>query len=186
MRRTVLAWCALVLGGMCGTASATSIEYRLSNVSSNTWQYDFTVNNDSLGVEVDEFSIFFALGGFANLQVVAQPGSWDNVVLPPDPLLPADGLFDFFALGAGIGAGGSLAGFDVQVDFFGAGVPGGTPFTIVDQNNFAVPLDSGMTTPVGGVTPVDEPGTLSLSAGVLLALAVACSTRRRRGQSRPN
>lgn len=169
MRTTISVCAAIALGALTSTASATVISYDLSNVSGNTWQYDFNVANNSLGSPINEFTLFFDFATFSKLAFVAQPAAFDQpaAVAQPDPGLPAAGFVDFLSSTIGLGAGAALGGFVVQADFSGAGAPGGPTFTVVDPSSFAT-LDSGNTTanqPAG----VPEPGTLALFGVGLLA-----------------
>ena len=144
-------------------AHATTISYGVSNITANTWQYDFTVDNNTLGIPITEFTIFFAADSFSNLQVVQVPQTWDPVIVQPDTALPDDGYFDVLALATGIAPGTELSGLRVLADFAGTGTPGALRFTIVDPANFAVPLESGVTT-------VPVPGALALLASGLVGI----------------
>lgn len=142
---------------------ATTVSYAVNNLAANTWQYDFTVDNNSLGIPITEFTVFFDAASFSNLQVVQLPLSWDPLIAQPDNALPHDGYFDALALAAGIAPGAALGGFRVLADFAGIGTPGALRFTIVDPGNFAVPLES-------GVTIVPVPGALALLASGLVGI----------------
>jgi hypothetical protein len=155
-------------------ANATLISYEVTNLAGNSWEYTYTVVNDTLGVDIEEFSIFFGLESFANLTIGSTPADWDPLVLQPDPSLPDDGLYDALALAIGIAPGALLGGFSVQFDFLGVGTPGQQFFQVVDAATFGL-LDSGFT--VRNVTSVPEPGTAGLMA---LGIAVLAGLRRRR------
>ena len=93
--------------------------------------YQWTVFNNSLAV-VEEFSIFFDVAVFATLSNPQAPMGWDPLVLPPDPLLPEDGLFDALAdPGPGIAQGQSLGGFSVDFTFVNAVPSPVTPALLV-------------------------------------------------------
>jgi hypothetical protein len=176
MKRLVKWMCALMAAlGLAAPASATSIGYDLTLVAGNTWQYDFTIGNDSLGVPIDEFTLFFDLGSFSNLVVTASPAGWDPLVAQPDPGLPQDGFVDWLALLGGVAPGDTLSGFQLQVDFSGPAQPGAPLFTVVDPNTFDT-LDRGVT--ASNAAPIPEPGTVALVLLAMLALAARALARR--------
>ncbi len=158
------------------TASATVISFDATNIAGNTWEYSYTVENDSLAVDIEEFTIFFDLGIYENLVIGTAPAGWDPLAIQPDPLLPDDGFYDALALGVGIASGASLGGFTVQFDFLGAGAPGSQFFNILDPFTFDL-LDSGETVPAPGVG-VPAPGAL-----LLLAIGLLGLSRKRRIQN---
>ena len=143
--RGVLALGLMLLG--MHTAMASTIWYNLSNISGNTWQYDYVISNDSSSINIDEFTVYFAYGQYANLSVVSAPTNWDPLVVQPGNFLNNDGYYDALALGNGIMPGNSLGGFSVQFDYLGSGTPGAQSFDIVDPNTFA-PVESVVTSPV--------------------------------------
>lgn len=152
-------------------AQATTITYNVQNIAGNTWEYIYTVDNDTLSVDIGEFTIFFDVSLYQNLAMAAAPVGWDPIAIQPDSLLSSDGFYDALALGSGIAPGGSLGGFSVRFDFLGTGTPGSQPFEIIDPFSFSL-IDSGTTilfvsAPPG---PVPEPGTLALFALGLIAL----------------
>ncbi len=150
-----------------GSVSAATITYSTTNVTGNTWLYDYTITNDTLGTPLEEFTIYFDVALYANLVVESSPTDWDPLAVDPDPLLPDDGFFDSVALISGIAPGDTLSGFSVSFDFLGAGMPGAQPFDIVDPNTFAV-LENGFTTPA---TVVPVPAAVWLFGSGLLMLA---------------
>jgi hypothetical protein len=131
-----------VLAG--SSVSATMINYDINNLAGNTWEYTYTVSNDTLGVDIKEFTIFFEVGLFENLVASSTPLLWDPLTIQPDPGLPDDGFYDALALGPGIAPSDSLGGFSVQFDFLGAGTPGSQFFEVIDPSTFNT-LDSGFT-----------------------------------------
>ena len=123
----------------------------------NTWEYSYSVNNDTLASDIEEFSIYFDLGLYENLALATAPANWDPLALDPDLSIPDDGLYDALALVSGIAPGDMLSGFFVRFDYLGSGIPGSQFFEIVDPNTFAV-LDSGNTMSAS----VPEPETIWL------------------------
>ncbi len=175
-----------IMAGLLGLAAAmpthaTTVRYDLSPVSGNTWEYVFSVTNDSLATSIDEFTVFFDHSLFSNLQLVAAPAGWDPLAVQPDPGLPQDGFFDWLALGAGIGSGQSLGSFQVRVDFSGNATPGGSLFEVIDPKTFET-LDRGFTTAT--VAAIPEPSTIALmTSGVLLTFLRGRSRSARKRKS---
>jgi len=168
--RHLVSGLAVLFGlGSPSAASATLIEYELTNLSGNRWEYAYTVTNDSLGSALEELTIYFDATLFENLAVTGSPVGWDSLVVQPDLSLPDDGFFDSLSTLGGLAPAGSQSGFRVAFDFLGTGTPGAQPFEIVDPITFAV-LDSGQT------TAVPEPG----SAWLLVVAAAALGLRRAR------
>ncbi len=128
-------------------AQATTVTYSVLNSSDTTWQYDYTVTNDTLGSALREFTVFFDRTQYANLVVNGSPVDWDSLVAQPDNNLPDDGYFDSLNTATGLAIGASQSGFLVQFDFLGTGSPGSQAFNIVDPDTFDV-LDSGSTSAV--------------------------------------
>lgn len=159
-----------------GSAHATLIEYVATNLGGTTWEYEYTITNDTLGFDIEEFTIWFDYTLFDNLAIGPGPAGWDPLAIQPDPGLPDDGFFDSLALAGGIASGATLGGFTVTVDYFGAGAPGAQFFEIVDPLTFAT-LDSGMTVQAQPPQPIPEPGMIALLAAAALAFVAA---RRRR------
>ncbi len=158
-------------------AAAAVITFDATNVGGNTWQYDYEVANDSLGADIEEFSIFFAPGVYENLSVSGTPVGWDSLVVEPDTEIPDDGWLDSLALGAGIAPNSLLAGFSVRFDWLGQGAPGSQDFAIIDPLSFET-LESGSTRSAG--TPVPEPGTLALLGLGLLGMRLSRKSKQLR------
>ena len=153
---------------------ATTIEYSATRIAGKQWQYDFTVTNDTLTTNIQEFTIFFDLIKFENLSVAGSPSNWDSLVVQPDISLPDDGFFDSLAFDTGITPGLSRTGFSVLFDWLGLDSPGSQPFTVVDSTTLAT-VDSGTTcSPCGVTNPVSEP---SLTWLLFLGIFVGVKTR---------
>jgi hypothetical protein len=125
---------------------ATTVSYELQHLTGDTWQYTYTLANDTLAADIEEFTIYFDPGLFENLAATDTPADWDPLVVQPDPGLPVpdDGFYDALALSVGIAPGGSLSGFEVQFDYLGTNSPGAQFFEVIDPDTFAT-LDSGFT-----------------------------------------
>lgn len=144
---------------------AATVAFTVNNISGNTWEYQYTVTNDTLGSSLEELTIYFDATLFENLSLPSAPVDWDPIVIQPDLFIPDDGFYDALALVSGIAAGDTLGGFSLLVDYLGAGVPGAQFFEVVDPFTFTV-LESGMTSPV----PLPPAALLFLSGLGLLGL----------------
>jgi len=138
----------------------------------NQWAVDFTVTGDGSPSVINDFTIYFPDATFASLSLAASPAGWDSLIVQPDTTLHSPGFLDSLALGAGIGTGASLGGFEVKFSFLGGGSPPPLRFDINDANFHAI--YSGLTS----VTAVPEPET----AWLLLVGLGAFAGRRMRQQ----
>ena len=154
---------SLIALALLPTAKASIITYSVADVSGSTWQYNYSITNNTQPANIGEFTVFFTLNQYSNLTVEASPGNWSSIVAQPDPNLPADGFFDSQALDAGVAPGKSQNGFSVQFTWLGQGTPGAQLFNIVDPNTFAT-LEAGNTT---SATPVPLPESALLLASAL-------------------
>jgi hypothetical protein len=167
------AWVAL----FANIASAALIQFGATDLGGERWRYDYVVDNDG-NTPIDELTIFFDLGLYANVAVASAPPGWDAIVVQPDPDLPDDGFFDALALGQGITAGAGLAGFSASFDWLGTGTPGEQRYDIVDPQTFAT-MESGTTT---NIVPVPATAMLATSAVMaVLPRMKRVSRRRQRG-----
>jgi hypothetical protein len=150
-------------------AGDAAIMYEATYIGGDTWEYNYTVENDMLPGDIEEFTIFFDLDHYDNLGSASAPSDWDPLVIQPDGSLPHDGFYDALALGPGIAPGDSLGGFSVLFDFLGTGTPGSQTFDVVDPFTFDT-LASGTTVLTPPVSePVPEPGTIVLLGTGLLS-----------------
>lgn len=167
---------ALLVLLLCATsaAHATSIGYTATSLGATQWRYDYTLSNTTLSVPIEEFTLFFSAGLYANLRDASPVPGWDLLLVQPDPAIPASGYLDALALAGGIAPGATAAGFSLTFDYLGAGSPGAQPFSILDPVSF-IELEAGVTQP----TAMPLPSTpWLLLAGVL---AMACLRRRQLG-----
>jgi hypothetical protein len=157
-----------------GGANSAVITYQVSNVSGDTWQYDYTVTNDgSTTGNIRLFDILFDPGIYdePTLTITSEASlaaDWDQKLLASGLLVPA--AYDVLATGSGIGTGASVAGFSVRFHWLATGAPGTQPFEIYSADNFQL-LGSGTT------SSVPLPATLWLIGPALAA--VAARVRRR-------
>jgi len=142
------------------TVQATPIFYQVQNLSGNSWEYTYTVDNQ-LATPIEEFTIYFDLGVYENLVITGSPTfDWDGLAIQPDPLLPDDGFADWLAFGLPIAPGEALGGFTVMFDYLVTGTPGSQFFETIDPNSFDV-ISEGFTRPLPSDS-VPEPGILVL------------------------
>jgi len=145
---------------------ASTINYSVDPLTGNTWEYTFTVVNDTLVQDIEEFTILFDSNLYTNLVVGSTPVGWDPLVIQPDTALPDDGFYDALALSTGISSGNALTGFSVQFDYSGANAPGSQFFQIIDPVTFGA-LDSGTTQ----LVPLPAAVWLFASGGLMLAVS---------------
>lgn len=150
------------------SAYATTILYNTTNVIGNTWEYAYTVSNDTVPSDINEVVILFDYGLYENIGVVSSPSDWDTIAVQPDLIFdyPDNGYADSLALVSGITPGSSLSGLTISFDWIGSDTPGAQSFEILDPNTFDI-VDSGNTAPA----PVPEPATLLLLGTGLLSMA---------------
>ncbi|HCU67045.1 MAG TPA: hypothetical protein DF774_14920 [Rheinheimera sp.] len=124
--------CYLVLSFQ--PAWATIITATTSNVSGNTWESRYTINNNT-GSAIKWFTIYFDFNHYSNLVYIptAEVGvDWD--VFSVEPFLSSDGFVDAFSFGDGIGIGQSLSNFVVRYQFSGQYLPVMQSFEVYDPD----------------------------------------------------
>lgn len=170
----------LLILGITSPSYATSILFNTTDLGGGTWEYEYTVTNDTLLTDIEEFTVFFEYGLYDNLIVTTPltPG-WDELTANPVLIFgsPNDGFYDALALGLGIAPGNTASGFSVSFNWSGAGTPGSQPFDIVDTLTFLT-IASGITTSSSGA-PIPEPGTLMLLGSGITGITGLSFLRRR-------
>lgn len=170
-RLGIARWVLVLLLLMAPASYASMITYETTDLGGGSWRYDYELVNDTLGLAVDEFTIWFDLALFSNLRDATGPTGWDLLAIQPDPGLPDDGFFDGLALLAPLGTGETRGGFSISFDFLGVGTPGAQRFDFIDSVSFSL-LDSGGTTLRAPPASVPEPGSLLLLALGLASVAL--------------
>ena len=148
---------------------ATIISYDLVDLGLGSWEYTYTVDNNTLAAAIDEFSVYFDYGLYDNLAVTSPLLGWDELVVNPDLIFgfPENGYYDAAMTGVGINPGEMKTGFSVSFDWLGQGTPGSQHFEIIDPNTFNI-LDQGQTQLLANNTVVPEPATMfMLGSGIL-------------------
>jgi len=133
----------------CSPVNATVVNYDLVDLGGNNFEYVYAIENDTLQVPVEQFTIWFGFALYSNLAIeTLDPltAEWDEIVLPPEPLLEDDGAYDAKALDLGIGVDETINGFSVSFDWLGTESPGSQYYEIIDPVTFET-IDSGFTVP---------------------------------------
>ena len=130
------------------SAGATIVSYSLTDLGSDSFEYVYIIENDSLQVAIEQFTIWFDEQLYDNLQVTTQSplsDGWDEVILPSSGFgIPLG--YDADTLGSGVGSGLSVEGFSVSFDWLGTGQPSYQPFEIINPSDSQT-IDSGNTVP---------------------------------------
>lgn len=154
---------------------ATTVFHNVNDLGGGIWEYDYTVANDTLTSDIEEFTIYFEYGFYDNLRVTTPLAvSWDELTVNPDLIFgfPEDGFYDALSLVSGIAPGNTKSGFSVTFDWLGSGTPVSQYFEVVSSTTFDV-IDSGNT------SRVPEPSAL-LILGTGIAGLVGLSRRLKR------
>ncbi len=167
----------LLLLSVTSAVNASVVQYSLTSLGGNSYQYEYTVSNDgSLGGDIEWFALQFdpSLYDETSLTIVTpEPlnSEWDQLILGSGLLIPA--AYDVFAVSNGIAQGTSQTGFAVQFAWLGAGLPGSQTFEIYDPVSNDL-IDSGTT-----VVPV--PGAFMLFLSALFGMGLFNVKRRIHG-----
>ena len=169
------------------TAGAVTIDYNLTNIGGNRWQYDYKITNDQ-NTELNWFAIDFDDSDYFGLQVESRPPNWEAEATQPEYYFGDFTIGDVqvWTYNAGI-AHGELLEFSVSFGWLGAiDKPVGGEQELMA---FAYDFDSGeidftdvATTSVSDVYPgkVPEPQTFMLLGTGLLGLIAYCRRNRKR------
>lgn len=133
----------------------TQIWYETTDLGLGRWECTYDVENISLSVPIEEFTIWFDYDLYDNLIVTTQatPAGWDQSVWQREPVLLDDGGFDAAALVSGIDISQIVGSFSVSFDWLGTGRPGSQYYEIIDPTDYHT-IEDGWTVP--------EPATLCL------------------------
>lgn len=164
MSRKILLGLVLVTA-FCRASNATLIDYTVNDLGGNSFEFVYTVVNDTLQIPIEQFTIWFDEALYDNLQITTQSplaDAWDEIILGS----PGFGIpigYDALTLNTGIAAGDSTAGFTVTATWLGQGQPENQSFEIIDPDTSQT-IDSGQTIP--------EPVTMLLLTCGLIGLRV--------------
>jgi hypothetical protein len=160
MNRTIRAAFVAVALLAATWANAVTVTFTATPLGGATWRYDYSIGNDTLAGDIEEFTIYFPPDLYANLVGGATPG-WDILVVQPDPQIPDDGFYDGLTLGpGGIAPGATATGFSITFEYLGQGNPGTQAFEVVDPQTFA-PLFAGSTVAAAVPHDLTDPDALA-------------------------
>jgi hypothetical protein len=163
-----------------GSLAAAQVSYTVADVSGSTWEYNYSILNNTAVTSIGEFTVYYTLGEYSNLKLESSPKNWSSIVAQPDASLPADGFFDAQALDGGLTHGNTATGFSVEFTYLGKGTPPAQAFDIVDPNTFAT-LTSGETSGKSIAAPEIDLGS---SAGCIALLFGTLAVMRGRQSSK--
>jgi hypothetical protein len=144
---------------------ATIVSYELTALGGSSFEYVYTIENDSLGVPIEQFTIWFDELLYDNLQITTQlplANDWDEIILPTTGFGVPLG-YDALALTGGIGIGQTVGGFSISFGWLGSGLPGNQMYEIVNPANNQT-IDSSSTVPEPTAVILLGIGSLMLNA----------------------
>ena len=153
----------LVVLTVCVCADATIISYRLNDLGGGSYEYVYSVGNDSLSENIKQFTIWFDESLYSNLETPIRTAelswNWDEDILPSTGLgIPLG--YDVLTLDDGVGVGLVHGGFSVKFDWLGESLPSSQFYEIIDPVTFQT-IDSGFTVP--------EPITITSLTWIIMA-----------------
>lgn len=175
--RVFAAWLVL---SCASPAKAAGIEYALTPLGADKWQYDYTLVNPDGSLSFDEITVFFALPAVQSIASFAAPSGWDGIVAQPDSAIPADGFVDWLRAAGPVPSATRTSGFSVVFEVAGGALPAVQSFQLVNSNG-----PNGFEVVASGITSaVPEPGAVALMIpGVLVVGMVAGRRSSRRRQA---
>jgi hypothetical protein len=150
---------------ICVDTNATLVGYYVTNLGGSQFEYEYTINNNSLSVAIQEFTIWFDVQLCDNLTITTQEplaSQWSEMILENTGFgLPIG--YDAKVITGGIQPTEALHGFSISFDWFGMGMPDSQYYEIVDPEMF-VTIDSGYTIPEPSAFLLLGLGSLALRA----------------------
>ena len=174
------------------TARAAAINYDVTNIGSNRWQYDYTITNN-LSEDIYAFAIWFGSPddtqiSYSDMEIgLLDPGIWGGWYVDEwdqqEQGLPGFERYEpgqVFAMSLDSDttwlAPNDFLKLSVSFTWHGAGTPGSQYYELLDSN-FDL-LGDGYTQR-GNIPPVPEPQTFMLLGTGILGLAAYCRRNRK-------
>jgi len=145
--KSLVVWGLVIFLSWAATAQATNVGYTAQDIGGGYWIYHYAVANDTLGVPVKRFIIWFEADLYEDLSIVSPESIndlWSQSVIEPDPYWLDDGSYRAVALDAGIAVGACQRGFAVRFKYPDPCLPAGQEFDILDPNDY-ISLEHGWT-----------------------------------------
>jgi len=163
---TALFFGVILFSRVC-SVYATTIEYSVNNLSGNSWEYMYTVKNDTALANLSDFVIYFpevsgsTVFDYSNITITGNPDSTNwNISAAQPSAIDLGGYIDALAT-LPLAAGAAVGGFKVSFDYTGNGTPGSQQFEIYNSSS-QLPIDTGNTVFAQQEPTVPEPSTLLL------------------------
>lgn len=139
--------CLLAMGSSWG--QTTGIDYTLTDLGGNRWQYEYEVSNFGLSEGIELFTVYFDYGLAENITIdTPEPpaNGWEELILEEIDVIQQGFAYDAESLAGGIAVGQSVSGFRVSFDWCGGETPGAQYYEVYDAGTFEL-QDSGYTVP---------------------------------------
>jgi hypothetical protein len=162
---TALFFGVILFSRVC-SVYATTVEYSIHQLNPNSWEYMYTVKNDTPLANFSDFVIYFpevsgsTVFDYSNILITANPDSTNwNIIANEPSAIGLGGYID--ALSAiPLAAGASVGGFKVTFDYTGSVAPGSQQFDIFNPS-FDL-IDTGRTVLAQQESTIPEPSILLL------------------------
>lgn len=162
-------------------ASASTLTYDVQDLAdvvpgTDLWRYTYTLSDVTLNADqgLQVFFDYSATSGLGNATPDVSDLTWDVLLLDPDVLLTADGVFDALSLGTHA----SPLSFSVDFAWSGSGAPGVQGFALYDLvGDQVVVFEEGRTS--RATTSIPEPGACLLLAASVLAVVRSQHSKKR-------